>query len=60
MPIGFDARLGRHPEARFLQIQDEALYQNLEPAASEPRTYRARTAEKEKTLFNLDDTVYPL
>src|SRR2546426_66951 len=35
--------LGRHPEGRFLQTPGRGVVSESGPAASQPRTYRART-----------------
>src|SRR5216684_374045 len=42
----------------FSQLQDEALYRNLDRLHPNREHIERALAEKEKTLFNLDDTVY--
>jgi len=42
----------------FYKLQDEALYRNLDRLHPNREHIERALAEKEKTLFNLDDTVY--
>src|SRR6058998_2227081 len=42
----------------FSKLQDEALYRNLDRLHPNREPIERALAEKEKTLFNLDDTVY--
>jgi transposase len=42
----------------FSELQDEALYRNLDRLHPNREAIERALAEKEKTLFNLDDTVY--
>jgi len=42
----------------FSRLQDEALYRNLDRLHPNREPIERALAEKEKTLFNLDDTVY--
>jgi hypothetical protein len=42
----------------FSNLQDEALYRNLDRLHPNREHIERALAEKEKTLFNLDDTVY--
>jgi transposase len=42
----------------FSKLQDEALYRNLDRLHPNREHIERALAEKEKTLFNLDDTVY--
>ena len=42
----------------FSQLEDEALYRNLDRLHPNREAIERALAEKEKTLFNLDDTVY--
>jgi hypothetical protein len=42
----------------FSKLQDEALYRNLDRLHPNREHIERTLAEKEKTLFNLDDTVY--
>ena len=42
----------------FSNIQDEALYRNLDRLHPNREHIERELAEKEKTMFNLDDTVY--
>src|SRR2546421_5834464 len=42
----------------FSELQDEALYRNLDRLHPNREHIERALAEKEKTLFNLDDTIY--
>lgn len=42
----------------FSELEDEALYRNLDRLHPNREAIERALAEKEKTLFNLDDTVY--
>jgi transposase len=42
----------------FSRLEDEALYRNLDQLHPNREPIERALAEKEKTLFNLDDTVY--
>jgi transposase len=42
----------------FSRLEDEALYRNLDRLHPNREPIERELAEKEKTLFNLDDTVY--
>jgi transposase len=42
----------------FTKLEDEALYRNLDRLHPNREHIERELAEKEKTLFNLDDTVY--
>ena len=42
----------------FSQLEDETLYRNLDRLHPNREAIERALAEKEKTLFNLDDTVY--
>src|SRR3989475_8402649 len=42
----------------FSQLQDEALYRNLDRLHPNREHIERELANKEKTMFNLDDTVY--
>ena len=42
----------------FTKLEDEALYRNLDQLHPNREHIERELAEKEKTLFNLDDTVY--
>ena len=50
--------LGRYLEEDFSQLEDETLYRNLDRLHPNREAIERALAEKEKTLFNLDDTVY--
>jgi len=51
-------RLGRYLAEDFSELEDEALYRNLDRLHPNREAIERALAEKEKTLFNLDDTVY--
>src|SRR2546422_3732559 len=42
----------------FSQLQDDALYRNLDRLHSNREGIERELAEREKTLFNLEDTIY--
>ena len=50
--------LGDILQQDFSKLQDEALYRNLDRLHPNREHIERALAEKEKTLFNLDDTVY--
>src|SRR5260370_33256476 len=50
--------LGDILQEDFSELEDEALYRNLDRLHPNREAIERALAEKEKTLFNLDDTVY--
>jgi transposase len=50
--------LGDILQEDFSELEDEALYRNLDRLHPNRETIERALAENEKTLFNLDDTVY--
>src|SRR6516162_1694981 len=50
--------LGDILQEDFSELEDEALYRNLDRLHPNRETIERALAEKEKKLFNLDDTVY--
>jgi transposase len=50
--------LGDILETDFSRLNDRALYRNLDRLHSNRERIEAALAEREKTLFNLDDTLY--
>jgi transposase len=50
--------LGDLLQEDFSELEDEALYRNLDRLHPNREAIERALAEKEKTLFNLDDTVY--
>ena len=50
--------LGDILQEDFSELEDEALYRNLDRLHPNREAIERALAEKEKTLFNLDDTIY--
>jgi transposase len=50
--------LGDILQEDFSELEDEALYRNLDRLHPNREAIERALAEKEKTLFNLDDTVF--
>ena len=49
---------GRHPARRFFDPRGRGVVSESGPAASAARTIERELAEREKTLFNLDDSLF--
>src|SRR6266571_8300498 len=50
--------LGEILKENFSKLDDDALYRNLDRLHPNRESIERELAEREKTLFNLDDTIY--